>query len=60
MGASPLLRWERELGRWLEPFVARLGRAEQRRWASVYLKGLILPGERKSIEPMALSPSLQI
>jgi SRSO17 transposase len=53
MGASPLLRWEREPERWLEPFAARLGRAEQRRWASVYLKGLILPGERKSIEPMA-------
>jgi SRSO17 transposase len=30
-----------------------LRRAEQRRWAPVYLKGLILPGERKSIEPMA-------
>jgi SRSO17 transposase len=25
----------------------------QRRWAPFYLKGLILPGERKSIEPMA-------
>jgi SRSO17 transposase len=45
--------WERDLERWLEPFVAGLRRAEQRRWAPVYLKGLILPGERKSIEPMA-------
>src|SRR3954463_7526871 len=41
------------LERWLGPFVARLGRKEQRRWAPVYLKGLILPGERKSVEPMA-------
>jgi SRSO17 transposase len=45
--------WERDLERWLEPFVAGLRRAEQRRWAPIYLKGLILPGERKSIEPMA-------
>ena len=45
--------WEGELGRWLEPFVARLGRKEQRRWAPFYVKGLILPGERKSVEPMA-------
>src|SRR3954471_15047614 len=45
--------WEAELGRWLGPFLARLRRKEQRRWAPVYLKGLLLPGERKSVEPMA-------
>jgi SRSO17 transposase len=45
--------WERELERWLEPFPARLRRKEQRRWAPFYLKGLILPGERKSVGPMA-------
>ena len=45
--------WEGELERWLAPFLAALSREAQRRWASVYLKGLILPGERKSIEPMA-------
>ena len=45
--------WEAELERWLEPFLARLRREAQRRWAPVYLEGLILPGERKSIEPMA-------
>ena len=45
--------WEGELERWLEPFLARLRRQAQRRWAPFYLKGLILPGERKSIEPMA-------
>lgn len=53
MPASPITSWERDLERWLEPFVAGLRRAEQRRWAPVYLKGLILPGERESIEPMA-------
>jgi SRSO17 transposase len=45
--------WEQELERWLEPFLLRLRRQAQRRWAPFYLKGLILPGERKSIEPMA-------
>src|SRR5919202_1739901 len=45
--------WEAELERWLAPVLARLRREAQRRWAPVYLKGLILPGERRSIEPMA-------
>src|SRR3712207_6908506 len=45
--------WEAELERWLAPFLARLRRKAQRHWAPFYLKGLILPGERKSIEPMA-------
>jgi SRSO17 transposase len=45
--------WEGELQGWLEPFLARLSRQAQRRWAPVYLKGLLLPGERKSVEPMA-------
>jgi SRSO17 transposase len=50
MGAAG---WERDLDRWLEPFLAHLPRQAQRRWAPVYLKGLLLPGERKSVEPMA-------
>jgi SRSO17 transposase len=45
--------WAGELERWLEPFLARLRRQAQRRWAPFYLKGLLLPGERKSVEPMA-------
>ncbi|HEX6011178.1 MAG TPA: IS701 family transposase [Geminicoccaceae bacterium] len=45
--------WEDELERWLEPFLARLRRKAQRHWAPFYLKGLILPGERKSVEPLA-------
>jgi SRSO17 transposase len=54
MGGSPAREgWEEGLERWLEPFLARLRRQAQRRWAPVYLKGLILPGERKSVEPMA-------
>jgi SRSO17 transposase len=53
MPGSATDRWEQELERWLEPFLARLRRQAQRRWAPVYLKGLLLPGERKSVEPMA-------
>src|SRR5215218_10478043 len=45
--------WEGELERWLAPFLAALNREAQRRWAPVYLKGLLLPGERKSVEPLA-------
>lgn len=32
-----------------EPFA----RADQRRWGQVYLRGLLLDGQRKSVEPMA-------
>src|SRR3954465_12376421 len=53
MDGSLTKRWEDELERWLEPFLQRLRRQAQRRWAPFYLKGLILPGERKSVEPMA-------
>jgi SRSO17 transposase len=53
MEGRPAHGWEAELGRWLEPFLGRLRRKAQRRWAPFYLKGLLLPGERKSVEPMA-------
>src|SRR5688500_19694928 len=53
MEGTPDDGWEGGFGRWLEPFRARLRRQAQRRWAPFYLKGLLLPGERKSIEPMA-------
>ena len=45
--------WQAEFEAWFAPFLARLRRAEQRRWAPVYLQGLLGPGERKSVEPMA-------
>ena len=53
MEGTPANGWEGELERWLEPCLGRLRRQAQRRWAPVYLKGLLLPGERKSVEPMA-------
>jgi SRSO17 transposase len=36
-----------------EMFDGAAQRAEQRRWAGVYVRGLMLEGRRKSIEPMA-------
>ena len=44
---------ERQLGDFVERFSAMLGRAERRYWCKQYLAGLLLDGERKSIEPMA-------
>ena len=33
--------------------MAVLGHAARRRWAPVYLRGLLAPGERKSVQPLA-------
>jgi len=35
------------------PFLEAWGHKTRRRWAPLYLRGLIAPGERKSIEPLA-------
>ena len=45
--------WEDELGRWLEPFLDRLGHKARRRMCPLYVAGLIGPGDRKSVQPMA-------
>lgn len=42
-----------EFPEFMEPLVAELGRSERRVGAALYVQGLLLPGERKSIEPMA-------
>ena len=42
-----------DLDRWLEPFLSVLGRKTRRTWAPFYLRGLLGPGERKSLLPMA-------
>ncbi|MEH2482401.1 SRSO17 transposase [Nitrobacteraceae bacterium AZCC 2146] len=46
-------RWEDELGRWLKPFLDRLGHKARRRMCPLYVSGLIGPGDRKSVQPMA-------
>src|SRR3954471_23456172 len=42
-----------DLDAWLTPFLAEMGRKTRRRWAPFYLRGLLGPGERKSLQPMA-------
>jgi len=45
--------WKEELGRFLEPFLDRLGHKARRQMCPLYVSGLIGPGDRKSIQPMA-------
>src|SRR5271168_3700722 len=46
-------KWEDELVRWLKPFLDRLGHKARRRMCQLYISGLIGPGDRKSVQPMA-------
>ena len=41
------------LDAWLAPFLAVMGRKTRRVWAPFYLHGLLGPGARKSLQPMA-------
>ena len=43
----------RDLDEWLTPFLAVVGRKTRRTWAPLYVRGLLGPGERKSLQPMA-------
>lgn len=44
--------WEREFDCWLAPFWSALGDGRRERWGPVYVRGLLGPGDRKSIEPL--------
>jgi len=44
---------ERRLRTFLDDLVIHMGRAERQHWAGLYIRGLLLDGERKSVEPMA-------
>jgi len=50
MGTSD---WKMDLGRFLKPFLGRLGHKTRRRMCPLYVSGLIGPGDRKSVQPMA-------
>ena len=45
--------WRDELGHWLRPFLDRLGHKARRQMCPLYVAGLIGPGDRKSVQPMA-------
>ncbi|MBW3655750.1 MAG: IS701 family transposase [Gemmatimonadetes bacterium] len=46
--------WLSELEAWSEPFLEALEHPARRHWAPHYLRGLLLPGERKSVQPMSM------
>jgi len=50
---TQLRRIRTRLGAFAEDLFASIPRKDQRRWGQSYLRGLLLDGKRKSIQPMA-------
>jgi SRSO17 transposase len=50
---SASVAWDHELQSWLEPFLKPLHHPARRRMCPLYVAGLIGPGERKSLQPIA-------
>ncbi len=50
---SPSVAWQHDLQSWLEPFLTHLHHPARRRMCPLYVAGLIGPGERKSLQPIA-------
>src|SRR5215471_5212381 len=53
MNARQLAACANRLQEFLTAMLAGVGRAERRRHGALYVQGLLLDGERKSIEPLA-------
>jgi SRSO17 transposase len=53
MNRREITKLDRELREYVDSMVADMGRPERRRSMSWYVTGLLLDGDRKSIEPMA-------
>jgi hypothetical protein len=53
MNAKRLQRLQDDLAAFLQGVLPDLGRKGRQQWALLYLRGLLLDGHRKSIEPMA-------
>lgn len=53
MDKIELKRARRELEIFVEPYRELIGRSERMHWCRMYISGLLLDGERKSIEPIA-------
>ncbi len=45
--------WDKDLSDWLAPFLVLFGHKARRRMCPLYVAGLIGPGDRKSVGPMA-------
>src|ERR1700704_2195587 len=52
-GRSMDVDWQADLLRWLAPFVAAVGQKSGEGLCPAYMAGLIGPGDRKSVQPMA-------
>jgi SRSO17 transposase len=50
---TQLRRVRTRLGAFAEDLFSSIPRKDQRRWGQTYLRGLLLDGKRKSIEPIA-------
>jgi SRSO17 transposase len=50
---EPRPGWEKHLERRLSPFLDALGDKRRRQWAPLYIMGLLLPGDRKSMQPIS-------
>src|SRR5262249_12131383 len=53
MNRREIERLDRELGGFIDSMVDGMGRPERRRAMASYITGLLLDGERKSVQPMA-------
>ena len=47
------MRCRKRLEQFLVDLLVPVGRRERRQWGGLYVRGLLLDGERKSIEPLA-------
>ena len=54
MTDAQIRKCHERLERFLVDLLEPVGRSERRHWGAVYVRGLLLDGERKSVEPMAL------
>jgi SRSO17 transposase len=50
---STSVAWEHDLQSWLDPFLKPLHHPARRRMCPLYVAGLIGPGDRKSLQPIA-------
>jgi SRSO17 transposase len=53
MKMARIENWNAELRTWLLPFLEKLGHKARRQMCPLYVAGLIGPGDRKSVQPMA-------
>jgi SRSO17 transposase len=53
MTDAQVQRCRKRLEQFLIDLLEPVGRSERRHWGAAYVRGLLLDGERKSIEPLA-------